>query len=151
MATKALTDKTIEALKSGPKRYEVHDLRCPGLTLRVERSGRKAFYVRFRYGLTQKHPKLGTYPRMSLATAREKANDWLRQVEEGIDPTKRKRSSDTRLRPFAASSSASMHKRVIKVGEKLSASLSASSSRPSGSATFAKSSVLTCWKSWTPP
>lgn len=97
MATKALTDKTIAALKPGIKRYEVHDLRCPGLTFRVERSGRKAFYVRFRYGLEQKHPKLGSYPRMSLATAREKANDWLRQVEEGIDPTKRKRSSDMKV------------------------------------------------------
>lgn len=97
MATKALTDKTIAALKPGIKRYEVHDLRCPGLTFRVECSGRKAFYVRFRYGLEQKHPKLGSYPRMSLATAREKANDWLRQVEEGIDPTKRKRSSDMKV------------------------------------------------------
>lgn len=94
---KALTDKTIEALKPAPKRYDVNDLRCPGLQLRVSPSGRKSFYIRFRYGLEQKHPKLGTYPRMSLATAREKANDWLRQVDEGIDPSKRKRSSDMKV------------------------------------------------------
>lgn len=56
---KALTDKTIEALKPGPKRYDVHDLRCPGLQLRVSPSGHKAFYAKFRYGLKQKHPKLG--------------------------------------------------------------------------------------------
>lgn len=94
---KALTDKTIEALKPGPKRYDVNDLRCPGLQLRVSPSGRKVFYAKFRYGLKQKHPKLGTYPRMSLATAREKANDWLRQVDEGIDPTKRRRSPDMKV------------------------------------------------------
>lgn len=94
---KALTDKTIEALKPGPKRYDVNDLRCPGLQLRVSPSGRKVFYAKFRYGLKQKHPKLGTYPRMSLATAREKANDWLRQVDEGIDPTKRRRATDMKV------------------------------------------------------
>src|SRR3546814_3011443 len=40
---------------------------------------------------------LGVYPRMSLATAREKANDWLRQADEGIDPSKRKRSSNMKV------------------------------------------------------
>ncbi|TPG42799.1 DUF4102 domain-containing protein [Sphingomonas koreensis] len=67
---KALTDKTIEAIKAGPKRQEVHDLRCPGMTLRVERSGRKTFYVKFRYGLKQKRMKLGVYlRRLSSHTA----------------------------------------------------------------------------------
>lgn len=94
---KALTDKTIEALKPGPKRYDVNDLRCPGLQLRVSPSGHKAFYAKFRYGLKQKHPKLGVYPRMSLATAREKANEWLRQVEEGIDPTQRRRTPNMKV------------------------------------------------------
>lgn len=59
---KALTDKTIEALKPEPKRYEVHDLRCPGLSLRVMPSGRKTFNIKFRYGVTQKRMKLGVYP-----------------------------------------------------------------------------------------
>lgn len=44
---KALTDKTIEALKPGPKRYDVNDLRCPGLQLRVSPSGRKVFWDAF--------------------------------------------------------------------------------------------------------
>lgn len=94
---KALTDKTIEALKPEPKRYEVHDLRCPGLSLRVMPSGRKTFNIKFRYGLTQKRMKLGIYPRLSLATAREKANALLQQVDEGIDPTKRRRTTDMRV------------------------------------------------------
>lgn len=91
---KALTDKTIEALKPQPERYEVHDLRCPGLTLGVSPKGRKTIYIRFRYRLVQEHPMLGVYPRMSLATAREKANDWLRRA---IDPSKRKRSSNMKV------------------------------------------------------
>jgi integrase len=94
---KALTDKMIEALKPEAKRYDVHDLRCPGMTLRVSPNGRKSFYIKFRYGLAQKHPKLGSYPRMSLATAREKANEWLKQVDQGIDPTKRKRSTNMKV------------------------------------------------------
>ena len=40
---------------------------------------------------------LGVYPRMSLETAREKANDWLRQADERIGPTKRKRSSNMKV------------------------------------------------------
>ena len=94
---KALTDKTIEALKPEPKRYEVHDLRCPGLSLRVMPSGRKTFNIKFRYGVTQKRMKLGVYPRLSLATAREKANALLQQVDEGVDPTKRRRTTDMRV------------------------------------------------------
>jgi integrase len=91
MPVKALTNKTLEALKPNAKRYEVHDLLCPGMSVRVSAQGHKVFSVKFRYGLTQKRMKLGVYPRITLATAREKAMDILRQVDEGIDPTKRRR------------------------------------------------------------
>lgn len=94
---KALTAKALEALKPQSKRYEVHDLHCPGLTVRISVQGRKTFSVKFRFGIRQKRLKLGIYPRISLATAREKAIDALRQVDEGIDPTKRRRSSDMKV------------------------------------------------------
>jgi integrase len=93
----ALTAKALEALKPKAKRYEVHDLHCPGLSVRISSQGRKTFTVKFRYGIRQKRLKLGVYPRISLATAREKAIDVLRQVDEGIDPTKRRRSSDMKV------------------------------------------------------
>ena len=48
---RALTHKTIEALKPLEKRYEVHDLRCPGMSMRIECSGRKTFNIKFRYGV----------------------------------------------------------------------------------------------------
>ena len=86
----ALTSKSLDALKPKPKRYEVHDVYCPGMSVRVSAQGQKVFTVKFRYGLAQKRMTLGIYPRISLATAREKAIDILRQVDEGIDPTKRR-------------------------------------------------------------
>jgi len=39
---KALTDKTLDALKPAERRYEVHDLHCPGLSVRVSPEGRAA-------------------------------------------------------------------------------------------------------------
>lgn len=84
---KSLTDKAIEALKPQAKRYEVHDVLLPGLTLRVATSGHKTFNVKFRFGQKQRRQTLGTYPRLTLAKAREKAMAALRVVDEGIDPT----------------------------------------------------------------
>jgi integrase len=91
---KALTVKTLEALKPQAKRYEVHDLHCPGLSVRISAQGQKTFNVKFRYGVKQKRLRLGEYPRISLATARDKAIDALRQVDEGIDPTHRRRQTN---------------------------------------------------------
>lgn len=93
----ALTVKALDALKPKAKRYEVHDLHCPGLSVRVSTHGLKTFSVKFRYGIRQKRLKIGVYPRVSLATAREKAIDALRQVDEGVDPTKRRRSPDMKV------------------------------------------------------
>jgi hypothetical protein len=68
----ALTDKALEALKPDARRYEVHDLHCPGLSVRVSQDGRKTFNVKFRYGVKQKRLALGVYPRLTLSKARDK-------------------------------------------------------------------------------
>jgi hypothetical protein len=47
----ALTSKALEALKPQAKRYEVHDLHCPGLSVRISTHGLKTFSVKFRYGI----------------------------------------------------------------------------------------------------
>jgi hypothetical protein len=47
---KALTNKTLEALKPQAKRYEVHDLHCPGMSVRVSAQGQKVFSVKFPTG-----------------------------------------------------------------------------------------------------
>lgn len=88
---KALSVKAIEAFKPKVKRYEVHDLLCPGFSLRVFPTGRKVFTVKYRYGLTQRRLPIGVHPRISLAQARNKAIEALRLVDEGIDPAARRR------------------------------------------------------------
>lgn len=94
---KVLTAKTLDALKGKEKRYDVHDLLCPGFSVRVSENGRKVFSIKYRFGIEQKRVTLGIYPRISLATAREKAMDILRQVDEGIDPTKQRRRPDMKV------------------------------------------------------
>lgn len=93
----ALTDKFLEYLKPQATRFEVHDLRCQGLSVRVAPSGQKTFTIKYRYGIAQKRVTLGVYPRLSLAAAREKANEMLRQVDQGIDPSKQRRTPDMKV------------------------------------------------------
>lgn len=88
---KALSAKSIEAFKPHVKRYEVHDLLCPGLSLRVFPTGRKVFTAKYRYGLKQRRLPIGVHPRISLVEARNKALEALRLVDEGIDPAARRR------------------------------------------------------------
>jgi integrase len=94
---KALTDKALEALKPQAKRYEVHDLYCPGLSVRVSPEGRRTFGIKYRYGVKQKRLTIGVYPRMPLAKARERAMEYLRQVDEGVDPSQRRRQPGYRV------------------------------------------------------
>ena len=88
---KALSAKAIDAFKPQGKRYEVHDLLCPGFSLRVFPTGRKVFTVKYRYGLKQRRLPIGVHPRISLVQAREKALEALRLLDEGIDPAARRR------------------------------------------------------------
>lgn len=88
---KALSVKAIEAFKPQVKRYEVHDLLCPGFSLRVFPTGKKVFTVKYRYGLKQRRLPIGVHPRISLTEARNKAIEALRLVDDGIDPAARRR------------------------------------------------------------
>lgn len=83
---KALNAKAVEAFKPLEKRYEVHDLLCPGFSLRIFPTGKKVFNLKYRYGQKQRRLALGIYPRLTLAQARDKAIDALRMVDDGIDP-----------------------------------------------------------------
>ncbi|RIA46567.1 site-specific recombinase XerD [Hephaestia caeni] len=99
---KALTDKTIQALKPRKGVYDIHDMHCPGLTVRVFESGLRSFALRYRYGTKQRRYGLGRYPVVSLVKAREKAIEALRQVEEGIDPSRRRRQPDMQVEAICA-------------------------------------------------
>ncbi len=88
---KSLSVKAVEAFRPQTKRYEVHDVLCPGFSLRVFPTGRKVYSLKYRYGLKQRRLPIGVHPRISLADARAKAFEALRLVDEGIDPAARRR------------------------------------------------------------
>ncbi len=89
---KLLTNRLIETIKPGLKRLEIRDASFAGFSLRVTESGRKTFGYAYRWGLEQRRERLGTYPATTLARAREKAVAIQRLVEEGIDPTAKRRA-----------------------------------------------------------
>lgn len=96
--TKALTNKTLEALKPTGKRYAVHDAHCPGLAVRVNANGTKTFTASYRYGLKQRRLTIGPYPIISLAEARDKARAAFREVLGGADPQAVRRRKNMNLR-----------------------------------------------------
>ncbi|SLK07498.1 tyrosine-type recombinase/integrase [Novosphingobium mathurense] len=99
---KALNVKAIEAFKPKVKRYEVHDLLCPGFSVRVYPTGRKVFTVKYRYGPKQRRLPLGVFPRLALADARAQAMEALRQVDDGIDPSVQRRQLNMRVEAICA-------------------------------------------------
>ena len=66
---KALNAKAIEAFKPKEKRYEVHDILCPGFSMRVYPTGKKVFTLKYRHDLKQRRLPLGVFPRLTLALA----------------------------------------------------------------------------------
>jgi integrase len=85
---RALTVRAIEALKPhAKKRLEVPDGVVTGLYLVVQASGSKGWAVRYRHQGKSSKLTLGPYPRLGLADARTSAQETLRLVSEGTDPT----------------------------------------------------------------
>jgi len=83
---KDLTDKNIANLKPKNERYEVKD--GHGLFIRVSPTGNKTWVFRYRFGddLKPRRMTLGTYPRMTLASAREVHARAMQDLQKGIDP-----------------------------------------------------------------
>ena len=107
MPTLHLTDKEIKTLTTDPKEpnkrlefFDDHKIEngklkasgVKGLLLRVAPSGRKTFYYRYRYAEKSRRYKLGTYPTLSLADARDKVREYSQKVAEGIDPAEEKKA-----------------------------------------------------------
>ena len=95
---KALTNKTVEALKPKAKRYEVRDTYCPGFGVRVTPKGRKTFFVAYRYGTEQRRSTIGIHPITKLSEARAEAIAILRDVTDGIDPQQSRSRDNLTLR-----------------------------------------------------
>lgn len=87
MATKKLNDRRVDGLKPRAERYTVND--GGGLGLRVGPTGRKTWFMVYRdHGGRQRRQTLGTYPAVSLASARTMHAEKLEAVGLGrnIEP-----------------------------------------------------------------
>jgi integrase len=87
---KRLTDRAIGTLLPAPKgkRLLLWDATIPGFAVRVTDTGAKSFVLVTRYP-SDKHPTpraIGTVGKISLASARTKAGEWLELIADGIDP-----------------------------------------------------------------
>lgn len=83
--------KVIDSLPPHPegakaKESEYSDTEVAGLRIIVNRRGRKYFLLRYSFSGSKRSMKLGDYPQMDVAEARQQALDCRRQVATGTDP-----------------------------------------------------------------
>jgi integrase len=69
------TANFLKGLKPGASRYEERDGGCPGLVVRVNADGSKVFEAIVTDGRLRRRVRLGTFPDLSLATARRRASE----------------------------------------------------------------------------
>jgi hypothetical protein len=92
MATRALTDRAIKALKPAPtmQPYDVMDSVVPGFGVRVMGSGQRSFIVRARFPGSRNPTRraLGAYGELTLEKARNMARGWFELLSKGEDPAR---------------------------------------------------------------
>ncbi len=87
MARMKLTAAAVERVKPPASgRTEYWDALLPGFGLRVTANGAKSWCVMYRVGGRRRRYTLGTFPRLKLAKAREKAQTAFDDVDKGGDP-----------------------------------------------------------------
>jgi integrase len=92
MPKRNLTDRTLKALKpaAAGKLYDVMDSVVPGFGVRVSDSGRRTFVLVARYPGSPNPTRrtIGAYGAVTLADARQTAQDWLKLIKAGKDPAR---------------------------------------------------------------
>jgi integrase len=82
----ALTDRSLRSLiKATTRRRDIWDASVTGFGVRLSPGGHCAFVVRYRVAGRLRRMTIGPFPRLSLADAREKARDALRDAHFGVD------------------------------------------------------------------
>lgn len=103
MARQRLSAKGVDAIRTDQRQEDFWDDLTPGLCLRVSGStGRKTWLVRYRANGKHRRMKLGVYPAMSLASARQRARSLILKAHEGEDPILEKRAARSDDRTFEA-------------------------------------------------
>lgn len=86
-----LTDRSIRALKPGPKPMKIADTK--GLYVLLHPNGSRYWRLKYRFNGREKALALGVFPDVSLARARDLRDDARRQLAAGIDPGAAKRAA----------------------------------------------------------
>ena len=94
-----LTNVELKALKPREKPYKKSD--SGGLHVLVKSTGSKLWHLAYRFQGKQKTMAFGAYPDISLAEARDLANQARRAIREGRDPGQEKKTKK-RLQRVAA-------------------------------------------------
>jgi integrase len=81
---KGLTDTAVKTAKPAEKQRAMFD--GGGLYLLIMPNGGKYWRFKYRFDGKEKYLSFGTYPEITLASARERRNDARRMVAEGVDP-----------------------------------------------------------------
>lgn len=88
-----LSDQEVRRIRPGSKPIDVRDGLSRGLVLQVLPSGRRLWTVRYRYRGSQRRLILGEYPALSLAKARDAAEDARTKIRTGGDPVGERRAA----------------------------------------------------------
>ena len=89
------TYQRLEALEAKSARLYYQDTREPRLGLYITPAGVKSFFARLNINGKTVRRRVGRFPDMSVALAREKATQATAMVAAGIDPLELKRRSQT--------------------------------------------------------
>ena len=82
-----LNDKSVRECKPETGRdYQVFDTEVRGFSIRILRSGNRYFYLDYRFAGTQRRMATGRWPEWSVTSARERARELRRVIDEGGDP-----------------------------------------------------------------
>ncbi len=84
-----LTQFSITKAKPKEKPYKLSD--GGGLHLLVQPGGSRLWRFRYRFGGRENMLALGSYPEVSLATARDKRNEAKKLVAAGSDPSEKRK------------------------------------------------------------
>jgi len=88
-----INNRTVKSFKPGDRPFEVSDVDLPGFTLRVQPSGVRTFYARYRLPQGgQNRVRIGRAGVLTVAQAREKARQILADAVQGLDPGEAKRA-----------------------------------------------------------
>ena len=93
---KRFTDAQLKGLKPQKQRVILYEDGGRGFGLRIEPSGRKSFFLEYRFGEGKERRNrvltIDQYPRVTLTKARSIAGQSLEQIEQGIDPASNKQT-----------------------------------------------------------